>query len=189
MNDPCVKGILLRLPFEKIQGHLASGKLDDDSLAQWLCPEDLDLFDHGVHLAFWYPLDLYDRILAVLRDFEGAGDSAYCVRFGADSVQAITATPAARTVVDGARSFGSRSGVALVKLAELCFNFGQWSYEAGEDGAFTIETSGVARMPDSVRLMTQGFIGGLASQLSGTDVLCSSERVGRDRTVYRAEVI
>lgn len=186
MAEASVKGIILRLSADRVRRHLESGKLEADAALEWLDTGDLDLLESRVHLAFWYPVTLHDRFMRCLRDFEGAGDDRYWVEFGRDSVESIAQAPASGAIIDGAAAFGTRAGVALVRLADLCFNFGSWAYRGESLEHFEIEASDAAALPISIQISLEGFIATLATRLAGVEVRCTSERSSADRILFTA---
>jgi hypothetical protein len=72
----------------------------------------------------------------------------------------------------------------LAKLADFAFNFGDWRYTGTSLSDFSVEASGVGPLPESLRLVLEGFMSSLVSRLAGQSVSVTSVRPTRDWICY-----
>jgi hypothetical protein len=124
-------------------------------------------------------------MLLLMRDTLGGGDDDYWVTLGRESAQEILSARSISIVLTGARAFGRRAGTALIRIASLVLNVGQWRYEGEDLTDFEVVVEDAGSIPEALRLNVQGFIQVLASQFSGRDVSCTSTRQAPDRIAYR----
>jgi hypothetical protein len=179
-----VKGAVLEPPFNRVKQYLGSAKLCGYDLCRHLDPGDVDLLAFDVHPTLWYPIDLYDRLIRVVCDCDGAGDQSFYASFGAREADTVLSFRPIKALVDGASASGKRSGVALVKLAKLAFSFGEWSYTGSTLADLRVEATAVEPLPDSLRFVLEGFLSSLASRLTGKLVSVTSVRPTRDWIVF-----
>jgi hypothetical protein len=177
---PSIKGAVLDPPFNRVKQYLAGGKLGGYDLSRRLAPGDVDLLAFDVHPTLWYPIDLYDRLIRVVCDCDGAGEESFYASFGAREADGVLASRPLRALVDGASAFGNRSGVALVKLANLAFSFGEWRFTGSSLEDFRVEASEVGPLPDTLRYVLEGFMSSLASRMTGEFISVTSVRPTRD---------
>jgi hypothetical protein len=184
MDVPSIKGAVLDPPFSCVQQCLASGKLCEDDLAPYLDTDYMDLFAHGADATSWYPIDFYDSLARVLRDSEGAGDDRFYPAFGAREAETVLSHRPVQALVRDAGAVGMRADAVLAKLADFAFNFGDWRYTGTALSDFSVEASGVGPLPESLRLVLEGFMSSLASRLVGQSVSVTSVRPTRDWICY-----
>jgi hypothetical protein len=175
-----VKGAVLDPAFSRVKQYLTGGKLGGYDLSRHLAPGDVDLLAFEVHPTLWYPIDLYDRLIHVVCDCDGAGEEGFYASFGAREADVVLSSRPLRALVDGASAFGKRSGVALVKLAHLAFSFGEWRYTGSSLTDFRVEATDVGPLPDTLRYVLEGFMSSLASRLTGELISVTSVRPARD---------
>jgi len=175
-----VKGAVLEPPFNRVKQYVGSGKLGGYDLSRHLDPRDVELLAFEIHPTLWYPIDLYDRLIRVVCDCDGAGDERFYASFGAREAETVLSFRPLGALVEGASAFGRRSGVALVKLANLAFSFGEWRFTGSSLEDFRVEATEVGPLPDSLRFVLEGFMSALASRLTGKLVSVASVRPTRD---------
>lgn len=180
MEVASVKGAVLDPAFSRVKQYVTGGKLGGYDLSRHLDPGDVDLLAFEVHPTLWYPIGLYDRLIHVVCDCDGAGDEGFYASFGAREAETVLAFRPLAALVDGASVFGKRSGVALVKLANLAFSFGEWRYTGSSLTDFRVEATEVEPLPDTLRYVLEGFMSSLASRLTGKLVTVTSVRPTRD---------
>jgi len=180
MESASIKGAVLDIPFSRVKQYVSGGKLSGYDFSRHLDPGDVDLLAFDVHPTLWYPIELYDRLIHVVCDCDGDGEDGFYASFGAREADTVLSFRPLRALVDGASVFGKRSGVALVKLANLAVSFGEWRYTGDSLADFRVEATDVGPLPDSLRYVLEGFLSSLASRLTGKLVSVTSVRPTRD---------
>ena len=188
MEVASIKGAVLDPAFSRVKQYASGGKLGGYDLSRHLEPGDVDLLAFEVHPTLWYPIELYDRLIHVVCDCEGAGAEGFYASFGAREADVVLSSRPLRALVDGASAFGERSGAALVKLAHLAFSFGEWRYTGGSMADFRVEATDVGPLPDSLRYVLEGFMSSLASRVSGEFISVTSVRPARDWIAFSGSV-
>ena len=141
MVEPCIKGVVIRISADRVRAMLETGKLREDDLERWLTARDVELISEPPRPTLWYPIETMTHLLELMRDVEGAGDERYLALEAAREIDNVLRAPAMAAVVHGARAFGKRAGVALVKLTNLTFNFGCWTYTGEDLENFAVEAA------------------------------------------------
>lgn len=185
MVEPCIKGVVIRISADRVRAMLETGKLREEDLERWLTARDVELVSEPPRPTLWYPIETMSHLLELMRDVEGAGDERYLAAEAAREIDNVLRAPAMAAVVHGARAFGKRAGVALVKLTNLTFNFGRWTYSGEDLENFTVEAAGVEAITRPLQLSIEGFIGALASRMAGRPVQVTSERPAPGSLRYR----
>jgi len=184
-NPPSLKGITMQYAVKRLLAHRESGKLGEELIEDRLRPVDRAILEHRIATTLWYPIDSYDRIMLLLRDVEGGIGDDWWVRFGEEHAKELLLFRPVQVILRGARSFGSRAGGVLVKLANFYFNFGQWHFEGESLDRFTCEVRETAPMSEPCRLIVLGFIRHLVRDFQGHEVPIVSERPADDVIVFR----
>lgn len=184
--EASVKGMLLEPPMRRVRKLVDAGKLDEDALEEWLEPGEETLLFERPHAGFWYPIALHDRLMRLLCRFEGGDDPRWWVEFGRSEADGVLSRGPLRTLVKGASAFGSRAGVALVRMAELAFNFGRWRFRGEGLEEFAVEGEDVEDLPESFRWVLEGFIAEVAHRVAGVELCVTSERPAPDRVRFEA---
>jgi hypothetical protein len=107
------------------------------------------------------------------------------IRFGEEHAEQLLLYPPVQMMMRGAQTFGSRAGIALIKLSKLYFNFGKWSFDGESLESFTAEVRETAPMSEPCRLIVLGFIRHLVREFVCHDVTIVSERPAEDVIIYR----
>lgn len=184
--EASIKGMLLEPPMRRVRRLVDAGKLDEDALEEWLEPGEETLLFERPHAGFWYPIALHDRLLRLLCRFEGGDDPRWLVEFGRSEADDVLSRGPLRTLVQGASGFGSRAGVALVRMADLAFNFGRWRFRGEGMEEFAVEADGVEDLPESFRWVLEGFIAEVAHRVAGVELCVTSERPVPHRVRFEA---
>jgi hypothetical protein len=184
-KTPCLKGVTMQAAVRRLEAHRESGKLTDEALEAKLEPEDLELLEQRVAPTLWYPIDAYDRIMLLLRETEGGMGDDWWIRYGEASAAEILAFGPVQAMLKGARSFGPRAGIVLVRMSTLYFNFSKWHFEGESLEAFEVEVSGAEPMSEPCRLIVLGFLRHLAQVFVGHEVAIESDRPVQSRIIYR----
>jgi hypothetical protein len=184
---PSVKGFAMQPAVDRIHFLCESGAIKDLDEVERLRPADVELLEARPSTTLWYPIDTQDRFLKVISDVQGGGDERYIIEFGVETAARVLQMRSMATILSGARAFGNRSGAALVRMARLGFNFGEWKYEGSGLDDFRVVVSDAEPLPDTVRYNIEGFIQFLASETVRAEVVCESTRPTRDHLVFRGK--
>jgi len=197
MTTPSIKGSAFAAVVEDLRALVESGRVSRDALEVRLEAEDLRILDAKVSPALWYPLASYARLCAVLVEAEGGGRPEYVVARGARAAERLFAAglylQLERGEAMGAEKrergerWGAIEGNLVTSLAGAIFNVSRWRFEVDPDDArlHRIEVSEAAALPEVSRFAAQGFVEYTASRLAGVPIRVESERIGRDRIVFR----
>ncbi len=183
---PSLKGISLQIAIDRLNRHVDAGRLTREKLEERLLPEDLEILDKHVTKTLWYPLANYERIVTLIQEIEGGIGERFWVKFGEETARETLSSTAIQVLMRGARKFGDRAGIPLVKLGSLFFNFSKWQFEGDNFEHFTITITEASDMPEIVRHAVQGFIQHVVLEFTGKAVKVIGERPTRDRIVFTA---
>jgi hypothetical protein len=184
-----VKGSAIESVVADVQRLVAEGRLSRDVLDARLEREDLELLEHKIVPALWYPIGSYGRLMELLFEHEGRRSHEYLVERGRRAAERIRASGLYAQLKGDWSGWGQRIGHVLVSLGPAMYKDTRWRFEwLGETsagGSFLIELEVPAEFPDVCRWPTQGFIEQLARlRLEGIRV--SSDRPSPTRIVFRA---
>jgi len=160
---PSLKGISLQIAIDRLNRHVDSGKLTRDKMEERLLPEDFEILDKRIASTLWYPLANYE-----------------------DTARETLGSAAVQVLIKGAKKFGNRAGIPLVKLGSLFFNFSTWQFEGDDLEHFTITISDAGPMPEIVRHAVQGFVQHIIYEFTGKPVKVTGERPRHDKIVFSA---
>jgi hypothetical protein len=184
---PSIKGVTMLRAVNRLQALLENGKLQQSELEVHLDDDDLQLLDQRIAPTLWYPIDCYERVMLLVRSSEGGVGDGYWVRFGAETAAEAFESKSVQIILTGARAFGPRAGVALIKLSGLFYNFAEWQWEGEITGQFSITARGASAMPELARHGSLGFIQHFAEEFLGRAVPMTSDRPTRDVIIYRTQ--
>jgi hypothetical protein len=182
-----IKGVAVQLVADAIQKLLSTGSITRDELEVALEKQDLELLDGGVVPGLWYPISSFARLLTLALERDGRTEPEDWTRVGFEIANKLLAGRAHQEVVSTAKSWGDRSGFALVNLAPLFLNFSSWSFEKESRSSrlFRVEVTDAREFPDVLRYMGQGVVEFLATQVQGRPVEVVSDRPAPDLVVFR----
>lgn len=183
---PSLKGISLQIAIDRLNRHVDSGKLTHEKMEERLQPEDFEILGKRIAATLWYPLENYERIVLLIQEIEGGVGDRFWVQFGEDTARETLSSAAVQVLIKGARKFGNRAGIPLVKLGNLFFNFSEWRFEGDDLEHFTIEITGAEPMPEIVRHAVQGFIQHVVFEFTGSPIKVTAERPRRDTVIFRS---
>ena len=195
MSEPSelsIKGTAFLLARRDVLALVDAGRLSRVALERRLEPQDLALLDETPLPTSWYPLPTYDRLLRVLMDIEGGGETSYLVQRARKGMEALMrggiykqlerAEAVARE--QGAGWF-ERTGHILATLPTAFFNKGSWRLSRDEKKKmFTLEGSGLEGMPANVAHIVQGAVEFAAEQLIESPVRVAVQRSRDGRVVF-----
>jgi len=185
---PCLKGVTMQAATRRLLAHREGGRLTDDKLEGRLEPEDIEILEQEIAPTLWYPIESYDRIVALLREVEGGASDDWWVEYGKESASEILAFGPVQALLKGARSFGPRAGIVLIRLSTLYFNFSKWKFQGESLESFQVEVKECEPMSEPCRLIILGFLRHLAKEFVGHSVPIGSERPSSDTIIYRTPI-
>lgn len=182
--EPSIKGIVVQLAVDAINGLLAEGRLSRDALEARLEAADLGILDQKVLPGLWYPLTSFDRLLDVATaDARTDGGLDAVAELGKQASARLLASEHYGALVDAAQGAGKLAGPRLLRLAPLLCSFGRWSFKP--DGKrVVIEVSEATGFPEMLGYLAQGLIAYLSERVSGRPVQVSSRRPAPDRIAF-----
>jgi hypothetical protein len=173
-NELKVRGPSFQIARRDVLVLVESGRLTRAALEARLDPDDLELLEETPRPNAWYPLATYDRLLAVLLEFEGNGDPGYLVRRahkGSEELMRrgiLGQLESAESIVraqNGGNWF-EQAGHVLATIPAALFDRGSWRLSADEPKqSFTLEGTGLEGMTPNVAQIIQGGIEYVASEL------------------------
>ncbi|HVH06070.1 MAG TPA: hypothetical protein VNE71_08750 [Myxococcota bacterium] len=173
-NELKIRGPSFQIARRDVLVLVESGRLTRAALEARLDPDDLELLEETPRPNAWYPLATYDRLLALLVEFEGQGDPTYLVRRahkGSEELmrggvmrQLESADTVVRTQEGG--SWFEQAGHVLATIPAALFDRGSWRLSADEPKrSFTLEGTGLVGLTPNVAQIIQGGIEYVASEL------------------------
>jgi hypothetical protein len=195
MSEPSalsIKGTAFLLARRDVLALVESGRLSRVALERRLEAADLPHLDANPLPTSWYPVETYDRLLRVLMDIEGGGETGYLVQRARKGMEALMrggiykqlerAEAVAREQGDG---WFERTGHILATLPTAFFDKGSWRLSRDErKKMFTLEGSGLEKLPPNVAHIVQGAVEYAAEQLIETPVRVSVQRTRDGRLVF-----
>jgi hypothetical protein len=195
MSEPTelsIKGTAFLLARRDVLALVESGRLSRVALERRLQPQDLAYLDAPPLATSWYPLPSYDRLLRVLMDIEGGGETSYLVQRARKSMEALMrggiykqlerAEAVVREQGDG---WFERTGHILATIPTAFFNKGSWRLSRDErKKMFTLEGTGLEAMTVNVAHIVQGALEFAAEQLIETPVKVAVQRPRDGRVVF-----
>ena len=199
MTVPSIKGSIFGRGTEDVLKLVSSGKLSQAELRRMLPEGDLAVLAQPVAASGWYDVQIYGRLLDLLRAVEGRGENEYLRRRGARSAEVLMQaglyqqmeylkrTEVAQQSDAQARflAFG-RDLRLLTSLHHSILNFAQQTARVDPErpDRYVIEFTDAAPMPEALCWTTDGFVNRMASRHGHAD-LWRWERPTPDRVVYR----
>jgi hypothetical protein len=186
-----VKGSAIESVVADVLRLVEEGRLSRDALEVRLRAEDLEMLEHKVVPALWYPLGTYGRLMELLFEVEGRRSTEYLVERGRRAADRIRAMGLYAQLKGDWSTWGSRVGTILATLGPAMYKDTQWRIQLeppGESGLrFRLEVDCPAEFPDVCRHPTQGFVAYLAQLYAGSPVRVRSERISPERMLFIGE--
>jgi hypothetical protein len=196
---PSIKGSIFSRATEDISKLVSGGKLSQAELHRMLPEGDLKFLAQPISATSWYDVQVYGRLLDLLRKIEGHGDNEYLRRRGARSAEMLIQagihqqmeylkrTEVSRHTDEQARflAFG-RDLRLLTSMHASILNFSKQTAKVDPDrpGYYVIEMTEAAATPEPLCWTTDGFMNRMAAGHGHGD-LWRWERPSPDRIVYR----
>jgi hypothetical protein len=166
-----------------------AGRISRAEVEARLRAEDLHYLDKQLAATTWIPIDTYARVVDILVELEANGAPAiYLHNRGIRAGQRLHKARLYRQFEASTETWGNRVGKIVTTMATVLYNFTRWSFEMGQGrGVWQITVDESAMFPEVARFTTQGFIEYASRTVSGGNECVTSERVSRDRLIYRGE--
>ncbi|HBZ68766.1 MAG TPA: hypothetical protein DEP35_03050 [Deltaproteobacteria bacterium] len=188
MDVPSIKGLTLGPTCDRVNALVEKGRMSQRDLEATLHPEDLRLLEEGPAPTLWYPIASVARLNELLIR-ESGGDGPKLMReLGAGALDSLLQGGGSRLFLEGIRKLGNRASDALVELARLLLNFGEWNYRQDSPQHAVIEARQVQPLPETLRFAIEGLIEVMIPEFLGMTVIVSSERPAPDRILFNCRV-
>jgi hypothetical protein len=192
-----IKGTAFQAVVDDLRRLRESGALTDAELRKALEPEDLPVLRAGVLPGSWYPIGSYRRMLELLVAKEGAPErDAYLRRRGSKACSRILEMGLYTHLQDAMRAVERRPtkwveqvGRVMLTLSGTMFNFSRWELVAheGRNGGemlFSLYVSEATALPETTRVVLEGFIESLFTPFTQEKIAVRSRRPAPDAIVY-----
>jgi hypothetical protein len=200
-----IKGTVISTVVEDVICLAEEGRVSSEELELRLEDSDLSLLETKIDPASWYDMGAYARMMELLRELEGAGDSHYWFRRGARSAARLIELGIYQQMEYLSRiefpdtmdrkerlSAWGRDLRLLVTLSGSLINFGQWRavLDPEQTDRYRIEISGIAGVPDSFWHAAEGFLSKMMTHAhrDWPEICFIFHRINADRVVYRSTV-
>ena len=187
-----IKGTAFLTARRDVLALVESGRFSRVALERRLKPQDLALLEETPLATSWYPLATYDRLLRVLMDIEGNGDTRYLVARARKAMDALMKSgiyrqlERAQVVAREGQGWFERSGHILATLPTAFFDKGSWKLSADETKkTFVLEGTGLHGMTENVAHIVQGALELVAEQLTESPAQVAVQRVRDGRVVFQ----
>jgi hypothetical protein len=195
---PSIKGSIFAFAAEDLAKLVSVGKVPAGDLARRLTAEDRAILDQPIQLTGWYPVAAYDRMLALLLEYEGHGSIAYLKERGVRSADRLIQAGIyaqmeylnrvqVQKAADPQQRFQAygRDLRLLSTLSGSILNFSRWQPKPDprHPDRYVIEVSEAEAYPELLCWTTDGWINRMASQ-HGDDELWRWKRVRPDLIVF-----
>jgi len=176
---PSIKGSIFGLAVQDLLKLVAEGQISRTELEAKLAPGDAAYLDRSIQAAGWYDVRVYGRLLELLKDVAGDGETEYLRQRGVRSARALLDAGLyqqmeylKRLQVSGLQDPQERflafgRDLRLLMSMQL-HNFGSRDVRIHPDFAdrYIIEFSDVEAYPEALCWTTDGFINAMAKQHS-----------------------
>jgi hypothetical protein len=196
---PSIKGSIFVRAVEDVLKLVSAGQLSQVELRRRLTPGDLQILDEPILGSEWYDVQVYGRLVELLRDVEGGGQNEYLRKRGVRSAEALiqaglyqqmeylNRTQLARQSDPESRfrAFG-RDLRLLTSLQGSILNFTRQTPQVDPEHSdrYLLEFSEAIAYPEVLCWTTEGFINRMAAQHDSPD-LWRWERPRPDVILYR----
>ena len=203
MSGLCIKGTAISTVVEDVKRLVDEGRISREGLESRLEASDLALLEAKIEPISWYDIDAYRRMMELLRDLEGAGDSHYWFRRGARSAAHLIELGFYQQMEylkrleflntmdpdEKLRAWG-RDLRLLVTLSGSLINFGEWRavLDPDQPDRYRIEICGVNGVPEPFWHAAEGFLCEMMRRARDDwpERFFLFQRIDADRVVYRS---
>jgi hypothetical protein len=193
--DPSIKGAAFQAVPADVNRLLERGRLSAAELEVRLTPDDMRILREEILSGSWYSIETYKRLLDLLVEFEGGRQpERYLMKRGVDAAKRILAMgiydhlEAARRAVGRSPSdWCAQVGRVMMTLSNAMFSVSQWKFVAHQDQSrpFSIHVSEAEAIPDSTRILLQGFIEHVFNKFSDAPTRVKSSRPTAESIEYQ----
>jgi hypothetical protein len=193
--NPSIKGSALQSVPADVNRLLEQGRMSFGELEVRLTPDDMRVLREEIHPGSWYSIETYKRLLGLLVEFEGGRQpERYLMKRGVDAAKRILAMgiydhlDAARRAVERSPSdWCAQVGRVMMTLSNAMFSFSRWKFVAHQDQShpFSIHVSDAEAIPDTTRILLQGFIEHVFNQFSDAPTRVTSSRPSAESIEYQ----
>lgn len=195
MSESSIKGAAFQAIPADLNRLLEQGRLSSGELEARLTPDDMRILRDEILPGSWYSIESYKRLLALLVECEGGRKpERYLIKRGVDAAKRILGMgiydhlEAARRAVERSPSdWCAQVGRVMMTLSNAMFNFSKWKFVAHEDERrpFSIHVSDAEAIPDTTRILLQGFIEHVFNQFSDAPTRVTSSRPSAELIEYK----
>jgi hypothetical protein len=202
MAAPGIKGSVFVKSVEDVNKLLDQGDISADELARRLPEADRDLLQQSINLATWYDIEAYDRIVRLLLDVEGGGNTNYLVERGRATAERLmegglyqqfeylnrTTAVGQSDPEESFEAYG-RDLRLLGSLSGSLLNFSKWTTEPDPDPPqrWMFRVTECASYPDTLAWTTMGVMNRMVEG-AGSGISWTWKRVRRDEIIFRMDV-
>ena len=187
-QPPSIKATGFQSAADDLTRLVDAGRISRGEVEARLRTDDLRYLDKQLAATTWVPIDTYARIVDILVELEANGPAeVYLHNRGVRAGQRLHKAGLYRQFEASADDWGNRVGKIATTMAAVLYNFTRWTFELGAGRTWQIVVDEAAEFPEVARYTTQGFIEYASRTVSGGNELVRSERVGRDRLIYKGE--
>ena len=196
MAVPSIKGTAFQSVALDLGRLIQSGRIALEAVEARLEADDLALLDDKVLPGSWYPLASYRRMSELLCEVEGNNEPSYLMARGQRAAERLFDAGLYQQMQRGeaigaekrvrGEAWSEFDGNLMTSLAGAIFNVSRWRYRRHPEdpNVNRIEVTSATDLPEVSRWAAQGFIEYMASRMTGSTVLVSSERPAPDRIVF-----
>lgn len=198
MSEPSIKGSTFQGVIDDLHLAIAQGYISAEETETRLEPTEIPYLDPEmkVNPASWYSIESYRRIVELLFDVVGHGDTDYLLARGAKSAVRLRDSGVYQQVeyvgrINKARRNTQSTLIELqrqlrliVTLARSIYNFGEWDVEV-EDDLLRVVVNDARALPDIAILTIVGFMDKMGEfSDSPTPVRWTGNRVSPNRVEF-----
>ncbi len=198
MSEPSIKGSTLQGVIDDLHQAIAQGHISIEDAEARLEPAEFPLLEPAMKAnpVSWYPIESYRRVVELLLDVVGHGDTAYLIARGARSAVRLRDMGVYQQVEYVGRINEARRNTPnrlvelqrqlrlIVTLARSIYNFGAWEVEVAGDLLRVVVTDARA-LPNIAIPTIVGFMNQMGEfSDSPTPVHWEGERVSPNRVAF-----
>jgi hypothetical protein len=185
---PSIKATGFQSAADDLARLIEAGRISRQEVDGRLRADDLRFLGKQLAATTWVPIDVYSRVVDILVELEAGGSAElYLHNRGVRAGQRLHKAGLYRQFDASTETWGNRVGKIATTMASVLYNFTRWSFELGEGRTWQIVVDEAREFPEVARFTTQGFIEYTSRAVSGGKEVVRSERVSRDRLVYKGE--
>ncbi|HTO55405.1 MAG TPA: hypothetical protein VMR50_18625 [Myxococcota bacterium] len=187
-QPPSIKATGFQSAADDLARLIEAGRISRQEVEGRLRADDLRFLGKQLAATTWVPIDIYSRVVDILVELEGGGNAElYLHNRGVRAGQRLHKAGLYRQFDASTETWGNRVGKIATTMASVLYNFTRWSFELGEGRTWQIVVDEAREFPEVARFTTQGFIEYTSRTVSGGKEVVRSERVSRERLVYKGE--